>query len=325
MTTQAKKPLLPAYLITGTDALKRRTVVERLHKRISQDADLSFNFDEFDGEKAEGDAIVAACNTLPFAAPVRLVQVMAADRLKVADAQAVIDYLSHPNTQTVLCLITTGLAKNTRLYKAVAKIDTTAVIDCAPVKKNQLPAIVSKMAATQGVNITSAAVHALIELVGEDTVALNAQIEKLAIVHRGNDAINENEVRLNVSKTSESTRWDFLDAFSGRNIQKCLAVSSSLEKVSAFSLLALCTTRIRELLIAQSLVRRGQAGSLPEVLRAPQWRVSRHVQWAQNFTGKELRDALASARDLEASMKSGADPDQAFRDWWIAVLALKHR
>ena len=90
MATNRSKPLLPAYLVTGADELKRETTVRRLHQRISQLGDLSFNYDHFTHENATGTAIVTACNTLPFASEARLVQVDDADKLKKTDSEAIV-------------------------------------------------------------------------------------------------------------------------------------------------------------------------------------------------------------------------------------------
>ncbi|HIT51606.1 MAG TPA: DNA polymerase III subunit delta, partial [Candidatus Aveggerthella excrementigallinarum] len=80
--TNAQKTdtLLPVYLVVGEDELKRRTVLDRLRKRLERRGDIAFNSDEFDGAVATGEAVVAACNTVPFASDVRLVQVDAADK-----------------------------------------------------------------------------------------------------------------------------------------------------------------------------------------------------------------------------------------------------
>ena len=140
--------MLPVYLVVGEDALKRDTVMKRLRARLSSMGDLSFNADEFDGETAQGGDIVTACNTVPFASPVRLVEVRAADKLKKADAEQLVSYLGSPNGSTVLALVAEKLAKNTRLYKAVAACGKTAVIDCAPLKRYELPRTVRSMAVT---------------------------------------------------------------------------------------------------------------------------------------------------------------------------------
>ena len=54
----------------------------------------------------------------------RLVHVRNADKLKKTDSEAIISYLKSPCETTVLLLEAEKLAKNTRLYKAIAAIDS---------------------------------------------------------------------------------------------------------------------------------------------------------------------------------------------------------
>ena len=320
MTEKQQQALLPAYLVTGTDELKRQTVVKRLRKRIEEEGDLSFNADTFNGEVAEGEAIVAACNTLPFASNVRLVQVDAVDRLKKDDQELLIGYLASPNETTVLCLIASGLAKNTRLYKAVAKLGAQAIIDCTPPKLRELPTQVRAMATAHGAVITESAASLLVDLVGDNTVALDAELQKLALAHRGSDPINDNEVAAMVSRTSEVKPWEFVDAFSERSLEKCLKLRTRMESTTPYALLAMCVTRVRELIAARSFGERGQIGELASYLGVPDWRVKNHARWARSFSAEELRAALASARETERAMKSGADPETAFQDWYLGVI-----
>ncbi len=320
MAEKQQQALLPAYLVTGTDELKRQTVVKRLRKRIEEEGDLSFNSDTFNGEVAEGEAIVAACNTLPFASNVRLVQVDAVDRLKKDDQEQLISYLASPSEATVLCLIASGLAKNTRLYKAVAKLGAQAIIDCTPPKLRELPTQVRAMATAHGAVITESAASLLVDLVGDNTIALDAELQKLALAHRGSDPINDNEVASMVSRTSEVKPWEFVDAFSERSLEKCLKLRTRMESTTPYALLAMCVTRVRELIAARSFGERGQIGELASYLGVPDWRVKNHARWARSFSAEELRAALVSARDAERAMKSGTDPETAFQDWYLGVL-----
>lgn len=320
MAEKNATPLLAAYLVSGTDELKRQTVVTRLQKRISQEGDLSFNHDTFNGETAEGSDVVAACNTLPFASNVRLVQVNAADRLKKADLETITEYLSQPCTTTVLCLVAQGFAKNTRLYKAVAALGKNAVIDCTPVKRSELPAQVRAMATSHGITLTPSAANTLVDSVGESTIALDSALRKLALAHAGTDPISDGEVAALVPQTAEAKPWEFVDAFSERNVLKCLKVRDRLESTSPHALISMCTTRIRELIAAQSFDARGQRGSLAGYLKVPDWRVRNHFRWASGFTSAELRDALFSVAQAEQSMKSGSDPEDVFQDWYLGVI-----
>lgn len=312
--------LLPVYLVVGEDALKRAAVMRRLRARVAEAGDLSFNSDEFDGEAASGAEVVSACNTMPFASPLRLVSLRAAEKLKKADAEALVAYAASPNPTTVLALEAEKLAKNTRLYKAVAKVGRTAVIDCTPPKRNELPKMVRSMAVGHGVAFTEGAAAKLVELVGENTVHLDAEVAKLALAHRGADPVGEHEVMALVSRTAEPKPWEFVDAFSARDLSKCLLCLHRMESASPHALLAQCVSRLRELVCARSLCERGAAASLASVLKMPDWRCKNHVRWARGFSAAELRRALVSARDAERAMKSGSDADGAFLDWVLSVV-----
>lgn len=314
-STKQQAPLLPAYLVVGEDELKRETVAKRLHARLSSMGDLSFNSDEFNGETAAGADIVAACNTVPFASPVRLVEVQAVEKLKKADSEALVAYLATPCESTVLCLVATKLAKNTRLYKAVAALGKSAVIDCAPLKRYELPKTVRSMAVTHGVTFTEGAAAKLVDLVGENTVHLDSEVRKIALAHRGTDAVTEREVEALVVRTAEVKPWEFVDAFSERNLKKCLALLGCMESVTPYALIGMCTTRVRELVCARSLDERGQGRAVASALGMPDWRVKNHVRWARGFSAAELRTALEGARDAEQAMKSGMDPNAAFMSW----------
>ncbi|WP_165171578.1 DNA polymerase III subunit delta [Adlercreutzia sp. ZJ242] len=320
MTTPKNTELLPAYLVVGEDALKRAAVLARLRTRMEAYGDLSFNSEDLNGEAVAGADVVTACNTMPFASEKRLVYVRNADKLKKADSEAVVAYLKAPSPTTVLAMEAEKLAKNTRLYKAVAAVGKSAVIDCTPPKRYELPRQVRAMATAHGVTFTEGAASKLVELVGESTVHLDNEIKKIALAHRGRDAVNENEVISLVARTAEVKPWELVDAFAARDLEKCLRYLQMMESASPHALIAMCVNRTRELLCAQSLMRRGSVAQLPRALGMPDWKCKHHATWARQFTSSELRRAICTARDAERAMKSGADPDAAFCDWLVATL-----
>lgn len=310
---------LPAYLAVGDDALKRERVAERLERRIEN---LSFNSESFDGEGARGSDIVAACNTLPFMSAVRLVTVKNADKLRGADAQAVVDYLAQPAESAVLALYAQALAKNTRLYRAVARFGDAAVIDCATVARRDLPAFVASMARTYGLVLRPDASRLLIDLVGSDTVRIDAELRKLSLAHPGDGAVGADEVGRLVARTAEPKIWEFVDALSERDAAKCLRLRARMGSSSPFGMLAACITRVRDLAVMRALMERGQVGRATDYVKGPPWKVREAFpRYARNYTSAELREALRAARDAERQMKSGADPDMAFERWYLSLIA----
>ncbi len=313
--------LLPVYLIVGDDELKRTHVMSRLRTRMERFCDFAFNYDELDAQLCCGEDILAACNTVPFAGEKRLVYVYHVEKLKKADADQVIDYLQRPSATTVLALQAEKLAKNSRLYKAILKISKTAIIECDTPKSYELARIVRAMGPTHGITLTDDAVQKLIELIGDNTVRLDNEIQKIALAHNGNQAVNEKEVESLVARTSQIKPWEFVDAFSARDLQKCISYFGKMESSSPYSLLPMCVNRIRELMCAQSYRRRGNMGQFASALGLPDWRVKHHDNWAQRFTRRELMNALLTSRNAEQAMKSGRDPDTVFLDWIIATLS----
>lgn len=281
---------------------------------------MAFNSDEFDGESAEGAAIAAACNTMPFASPVRLVYVRNVDKLKKVDAEELVSYLGTPSATTVLACEAEKLAKNTRLYKALAAVGPKAVIDCAPPKSWELPKRVRAMACTHGITLSEGAASALVELVGENTVHLDNELKKIALAHgagrRGGGARGARarcpyfrgeavgfHSRLRRAKPRKVSRPQIQD---GEHLAPC--AHSSVHHAAA----------------------RAHGGPVHGPSRQParsrqgprraDWRVKNHGAWARQWRPEELRRALASSRDAEQAMKSGSDPDEVFYRWLVETL-----
>ncbi len=320
MTKNEKETLLGAYLVVGEDELKRQRVLSRLRSRVAKLGDLEFNHDEFDGEKATGTEIAAACNTLPFASDLRLVEVKAGEKLRKADQEVLIAYLAAPSTSTVLAFSASKLAKNTKLYKAFASIGKSAVIDCTPMKRYELVRALRSMAVGHGFTLTESGAIKLVELVGEDTVHLDGELQKLALATQGNNALTDRDVEALVARTSEAKPWELVDAFSARDLSKALHLLSITED-APLKHLSLCVARLRELACAKSLAARGESANLASVLGVPPWRVKNHGRWASNFSESELIQAFSSARDCEKILKTTSFSRDAFIDWMISVIA----
>lgn len=328
MTTSTQNSdFLAAYLAVGDDTLKREAVRKRLRSRLEKVGDISFNCDEFDGETAHGKTIVEACNTLPFASPIRLVEIFHVEKLRKADAEAVIDYLKKPNPSTVLLMTAEKLASNTRLYKAIAAFGKNAIITCSIPKKKDLPALVRSMAVNHGVTIGNDAAIALVDRVGEDTVALDSEIAKLALSHQGSTPISSQEVRDQVALTAEIKPWEFVDAFTERSLSRCLSLLPMIKSTTPVGILGLCTARIRDLLCAQSLDHRGygSTSALANALGKTEWQVKSIYSAKRVYSQQELISALRLSRNTELAMKTGTDPDAALVEWLGRVISKSGR
>ncbi|MBR3235567.1 MAG: DNA polymerase III subunit delta [Atopobiaceae bacterium] len=311
--------LLPAYLVVGTDELKAKEVVARLRKRLEPGFE-AFNLDERTvTSDLEAQDLLASLNTLPFGSGFRLVIVMGADHMAKPVSEAIVAYLSDPNPASVLCLVAEKLAKTTRLYKAVAKLGSKAIIDCSPAKRWDLPKKMARMAQKHGMRIDESASTELIARVGESTTMLDQQIATLSELCRNAGVITRADVERYVTRTAEVKPWDFLDAMSERNAGRALELYQLMQNPSEIALVSMLVGRIRELVCAQSLAARGQSGSLASTLGKQAWQVKSHTRWASRFAAGELSRSLAACATCDQALKSGADPRTTFIKLILAV------
>ncbi|WP_308623121.1 DNA polymerase III subunit delta [uncultured Enorma sp.] len=315
----ASAKLLPAYLLVGPDEVKRDAAIDRLVSRLEASGMATFNLDDRDMTKPqEPDEIIASLCTFPMGSDFRLVILRSCDHLVKAMSEALVSYLAAPSPDTVCLIVADALARNTRLYKAVAKIDAKAVIDCSAKKRWELPAYVQGMASRHGVSISSAAAEELVARAGESTRMLDTQLKKLAAM-TGSSSIELADVERYVVRTAEIKPWDFLDAVSARDVARALELYRLLPPKSEVRLLSLLLTRVRELIVAKALDERGQARELASTLGVKDWQVKNHVRWSRLFSMGELVDALRSAVETECALKGSRDSEIAFTTWFVSI------
>lgn len=316
--------LLRAYLIVGTDEVKRDAAIRRLKARLDASGFADFNLDERDMTRFDGDieGLLSSLNTLPMGSDFRLVILRGCDRLQEPVRLAIVDYLDNPSESTVLLIIADSLAKNTKLYKAVVNASKDSpvnpVIDCKVMKAYLLPETVCKFAAGYGKRMRTDAARELVSRAGDGTRMLENEVRKLAAMVEG-DEITLSDVERHVVRTAEVKPWDFLNAVSARDLPRALEQYRIQPPKSEVRLHGLLCKRLRELICAQSLDRRGRAGELACVLGLQDWQVENHVRWARRFGPGELEGALRSAVDVECALKGSRDSVNAFVTWVASI------
>lgn len=314
-----KDGLLPAYLIVGSDELRRRQVLTRLKSHVAFGFE-DFNLDELtvtaDTDPAD---VVASLDTLPMGPAPRIVVINPADKLPKPVSEALVTYLGNPNPSCTLALVAESLAKSTRLYKAVAKVGPKAVVECASKKRWELPDYVTKLARAHGVTIDQGAAQELVDRVGESTTMIDTQLATLSALLGGSGHVSRDLVEANVARTAEVKPWTFLDCLSDRNARKALELYALLSDSSALGLLSLMVTRLRELVCARSLDARGQGAAVASALGKQDWQVKGYVRWSRKFRDGELEHLLGRCAACERTFKGTGDSDAAMVSLILAI------
>jgi len=319
-----KQGLKPIYLVLSEQEFLLGQALDRLKKRVGEVADLDFNFETFDGENASSDAIVAACNTLPFASDHRLVIVRNVDKLSKDGAETLVAYAADPAPTCVLALSAAKLAKNTRLFKAVDRLG--GVLERKTLRGAEFIRGVVSLSEDRGKRMSPDAAEAFVAATGEDLRRVSAELDKLVSFVGTRTEITREDVDSVVANTAKTKIWEFTEALADRDCRRALLLSSGLisDGESVFGLHAMAVRAIRDLIGARSMLDRGMSSAtdLSRMLGRPDWQVKRLPRQARAFTGTELVDLLRAAASSEAEMKTSRESRLALERWIVKVCGI---
>lgn len=313
--------LKPVYLIYGSEELLLERAARRLRERLAAVADLDFNMETFDGGTSSADQIVNAANTMPFMSERRLVVVRDVDKMDAAALESLAAYARDPAPYTCLVLIATKIAKNTKLYKAVAA-NGVAYEYTAP-KRSEYAGEVVRLLRERGKHIAHGPAEALVDLVGRDLRRLDGEADKLAAYVGDAADVTLEDVKQVAAASGSASVFELTDAVGDRDAARSLAVLHRLIQggESALGLHAMLARHVRALVGARALKARGMSpdSMAPEIGMAP-WQARNVARQAGNYTPVQLSVALRGLAAAEEEMKtSPTDAGLVLERWIVAT------
>jgi len=309
----ADAPQQPVYLITGADRPKIETALGRLRRHFAPEA-----VELVSALETSGDEAVALCNAGSLFGEARLLVVRDVDGRKdgdgrrrggwkTADVDAVTVYLESPAPATVLALVAAELKAASALWKACAKAGEVLAYE---VEKKKLHEWVARQFADRGARAEPEAVTALVQLVGDDPLALRNEVDKLA-TWAADEPIGEREVEALVVSNADMPVYELTEAWSERDAARALDVSEILfERESrarrdvAPRLAGALGGHLGHL---RSLKRLAAAGVKPkeaaERLKLHPFRAQKLNRQAEGFSDAELDEAVLRLGALDGALK----------------------
>src|SRR5205809_4016107 len=297
------EPLLPVYLLTGSDRPKHLRALRRLRARFGPEA-----VEHLSAESATGADAVAACNALGLFGGHeggRLVIVESVDRWRKTDLEAVEAYLGNPVEGAVLALSAEGPLRGATLADLIGKHGQ--VLDYNVPKANNLHRWVAGEFKRLDVKADADAARALVELVGEDTLALSSEIVKVGS-WSGGEPVGRAEVEQLAAPSREAAAWALTDAWGARDLPTLLdACELALEKKQPFLLAVGLASHVGRVRAAQVLAEEGLgAREIASRLKIKEFPARKALQHAERYSRPELDAALVRLADLDAAIKGAS-------------------
>ena len=298
----APESLLPVYLLTGSDRPKRSVALRRLRDRFGSDSVELLSADSTSGADA-----VAAANALGLFgdAAGRAVVVESVENWRKADVDALGAYLDDPTPDTVLVLVADELKKDSALEKLAASKGEVLRYDIP--KGAKLVSWVTGQFKESEVRADADAARALVEIVGEDPVALAAEVTKIAAWADG-EPVGRREVEQLATPGREAAAWAVTDAWGTRDLPTLLeACELALEKKDPFLIAVNLASHVGRVRAAQALAEEGLAvREIASRLRMKEFPARKALQQAERYSRAELDAALVRLAELDAAIKGAS-------------------
>jgi DNA polymerase-3 subunit delta len=294
---------------------------KRLRDRLAAVADLDFNLETFDGAAASADDIVNAANTMPFMSERRLVIVRDVDKMDAAALERLALYSRDPAPFTCLVLAGTKIAKNSKLYKAVASSGVT--FEYAAPKRNEYAPEVVRLLRDRGKKIGLTAAQKLVDVVGRDLRRLDSEADKLAAFVDASPEVTEADIAAVASESGDPSIFELTDAVGERDTVRALRLLRRLmASETPYAIHAMLARHVRALVSARALADRGvPAEAMASEIGMPPWQVRTVVRQAQRYTPAELSVALRGLAAAEEEMKTSPTDVGLVIERWIVVTA----
>ncbi len=314
--------LKPVYLLTGSDRPKIERALDRLRRRFELGA-----VDLVSALGTSGADVVARCNAGTLFGDARLVVVDSVDgrpnadnRLsggwKSADVTATVEYLASPAPGTTLALVAAEIKSDSPLGKACRKVGDVLEYTVA---KRELAKWVAGRFREEGVPVDMETCVALVHLVGDETVALATEIDKL-VTWSGGVPVDVQAVEMLVAPSADTPSFAVTDAWAGHETGHALEATEAIfdrsgqpRRSEVARLAATLGGHASKLKTASQLAAGGvrPADALAQLGTRSTFYAGKLFQQAERFTLDELRDATGLLADLDLALKGNSklEPD----------------
>jgi len=310
------------YILYGEDEFSIKETLDRIKTECGGREFGEANTTVLEGGKFTLNELIAACNTMPFLAPKRLVVVEGllgrfeskekrrGRRTQIPEVKewdALTQHIDDMPDSTVLVLVDGKLTKaNTMLRKFSAK---AIVREFTPPKGGELQNWVRSRVSSRGGTFSFSAERLLIDFIGGNLWILSNEIDKLCL-YAGEQRIEEDDINMLVSYAREANVFTMVDAI----VQHRLGIASRLlhQLLDGGSappyLLYMITRQFRLLIQAKQLMAQRLAIKTigNKIGLTSEFVLEKTLEQAREYTMKRLEEAYRKLLATDISIKTGA-------------------
>ena len=297
-----REGLRPLYLLLGSEVYLRRVAAHTITEAaLSRTLLREFNESAFSLLSDPVQSAIAAAEQLPMMSDTRVVRIRDFAKLREADEDTLIRYLTNPAPTTVMIFIADELDKRKKSSKVL--LDSCTVVEFAALKDAEAKAWAKTRLKEMKVSADDQVLSELIRLVGTDVQTLFNELEKLASAAASSgDRITLDLVDELIGRSRELSNFDLADHLLASNRQKALETLHRLLEDGAepVMLVGLIAGNYHRLALGKHLLIRGGREEVFRNINLPPFKRDSYISMLQRSTAAKIARGiqLTAAADL---------------------------
>lgn len=311
-----KGEIAPVYVLYGTQTLLMDELIEELKKQLLTEADMDFNYEQFDLEDVPIGQVVEACETFPFLGEKRLIVASNAFFLTGAKVQQHVEhhleslerYLEQPADFSVLVLKVEHEKLDER-KKIVKNLKKQGILcSCLPLNQDHLLSWLESKAAELSVHVKPEALELLVQYVGQEMDMLSNELVKMAQYVGKQGIITAETVQELIAKQIEQDVFALVEHVVQLRLTEAFTLLHELLKrrEEPIKIVLLIARQFRLIYRAKDLANQGYSpAQMSSYLRLPPFVCRMVVRQSNQFTEKQLRTILDWIAETDFLLKTG--------------------
>ncbi len=315
----ASESIKPVYLIVGDDEGKIDAALARLRARGEREGGAGA-LESFGSSSAEGppdaDALLVAISAMSLIASRRYLLADGVERWTAKQAGPVIAALGGLPPDLTVVLVAREQSSKARAPKGLADAVEAAggeVLRYAAPRARELPARLAEEARRRGVRLEPAAARLLVERMGESTLRLAHELDRLALWAGPEGEVTVADLEAMVADTSQEASWALSDAIVSRDPAAALAAVERLlsQGEAVTPLVYQAARRLRDANAALAALEAGTPEKqVEQKLHMHPYAAKMLIRRLRGASSSDLRAASCAIADLEWWTRGGSEyPD----------------
>lgn len=302
--------LKPAYLISGDDGAKLDAALSRLRARAEREGGGGAleTFAPSPGGGPDVDALIAAMPAISLISERRYLLADGADRWRAPQVKRVAEALAAIADDVTVVLIARGKAPS-GLAEAVEGAGGEVLTFAAP-RKRELPAWLADAARRRGFTLTAQAARALTARLGETTIRLATELDRIAAWAEEGAEVGIEQVEALTVDTSERAGWTLGDAIVARDVTDAVAAADALlsQGEAVTPMIYGMASRLRSAYLAAAGLEAGRPAKEVEAsLPMAPYPSKMLVRSVRGVAPEDLSEAIGVIAQLEWWTRGGSD------------------